>query len=183
MTEVLETTNGHQKGRAVPPLPTYTFDTGITVGIRKLSPFLRDDIEAQLRKDDRRDKTAPTPPLAAGVEGQLESNESDPDYLAARTAYEIALRTRVQEKLLRIAIKRGVEVEIDQAALDAYKADLAADGIVPDEADEKVLYVTRLCIGSDADTQDLYNAIFTRAMPTREAVEAHKATFPGDSSG
>lgn len=182
-TETLETTNGHQQGRAVPPLSTYTFDTGITVGIRKLSPFLRDDIEAQLRKDDRRAGAAPTPPLAPGVEGELEPNESDPDYLAARVSYEAALRPRVQEKLLRIAIKRGVEVDIDQAALSAFRADMTAEGIDLDEADDKLLYVTRLCVGSNEDTQDLYNAIFTRAMPTREAVEAHKATFPRDVPG
>jgi hypothetical protein len=182
-TETLETINGHQKGRAVPPLPTYTFDTGITVGIRKLSPFLRDDIEAQIRKDDRRDGKVPTPPLAAGVEGVPEPNESDPDYLEARIAYEAALRPRIQERLLRIAITRGVAVAIDRDALDAYQADMHAAGIEVDEADEKVLYITRLCIGSNEDTQDLYNAIFTRAMPTREAVEAHKATFPRDVSG
>jgi hypothetical protein len=176
-TDTIETTNGHVKGRAVPPLPTYTFDTGITVGIRKLSPFLRDDIEAHIRASDKREGKAPTPPLAPGVDGVLELNESDPDYLVAVGAYEVAIRPRIQEKLLRIAIKRGVEVEIDYEAVAAYRADMEAEGVkLPDE-DDKYFYVTRLCVGSAQDLSDLYDTIFKRAMPTKEAIEAHKATF------
>lgn len=162
---------------------TYTFDTGITVHIRKLSPFLRDDIEAQLRRDDMSSGNAPSPPLAPGMDGAMEPNEADPDYIEARNAYERELLTRINEKLLRVAIKRGVDVEIDHDALNQWREDMADAGITVDETDEKVLYVTRLCFGSHADAQDLYNAIFTRSVPTREAVEAHKATFPRDVSG
>ena len=47
----VETTNGHLKGRAVPALPQFTFpDSGITVGLRRLSPDTQDRIARELSR-------------------------------------------------------------------------------------------------------------------------------------
>lgn len=179
MTDVLETpTNGHARGRAVPALVQHTFkDTGITVGIRKLSPLLRDDIDMALRNEF----PEPEPPIVETELGK-EANPADEDYLKRRAEWMVAHMERRSERMLRIAIKRGVEVEVDHEAVAQLRTDMAEQGVDLDP-DDAFVYVTRICIGSSDDLQELYDALTKRSMPTREAVEAHKATFPGDVQG
>lgn len=174
-------------GHQVPLLITHTFqDTGRTVQIRKLSPFLKDDVSVGLRKRDRRDGKVPIAPMVPGVEGKLEPNEADPDFLEARLKYEYELISRVNIELMRVAIHRGIELEITDdihAEVDELISQLQSYDLELDETDPKVLYITRICVGSDNDTSELYDALFRRSIPTREAVEAHKATFPDTVEG
>lgn len=174
-------------GHRVPQLMEHTFQgTGITVQIRKLSPFLQDDVKVSIRKRDKADGTFPMPPMVPGVEGKLEPNDSDPDYLDNLIKYNQEAQARVNTELMRVAIRRGIELAVDdeiKALVNELKQQLAVDGIEIDEEDDKIIYVTRICVGSDEDTRELYDALFKRSIPTREAVDAHKATFPGDISG
>ena len=173
-----ESTNGHTNGRAVPALMTHTFaDTGMTVGIRKLSPLLRDDIDIALR----REFPEPAPPVVDTELGP-EVNAADETYLKRRAEWMVAHVERRSERMLRVAIKRGIEVEVDADAVAALRADMAEQGVTLDD-DDKFVYVSRICIGSTEDLQELYDALTRRSMPTRQAVEAHKATFPGDVQG
>jgi hypothetical protein len=174
--------------RSVPPLLVHVFqDTGREVQIRKLSPFIRDDVAASIRKKDKAENNYPMPPMAAGVEGKLEPNDSDPDYNVAKQQYERRLPGRIQEQLLRVSIHRGIEIEFTEEIkndISLFKAQMAANGVeINPEVDDKELYVTRICIGSNDDLQELHDALFKRSLPTREAIEAEKATFPGDVSG
>lgn len=175
--------------RQVPPLLTHTFkDTGWTVQIRKLSPFMKDDIEAGLRAADRREGKAPIAPLVPGVEGKLEPNESDPDYVTELNRYRFELRGRVNEALLRAAVRRGIVLDnLDPATITAelneFRQQLAEDGIELAAEDEKYLFVTRICIGSDEDTREMYDALFKRSTPSREDIEDQKAMFRGNVSG
>ncbi len=175
--------------RQVPPLMDHTFqDTGWTVKIRKLSPFMKDDIEAALRSADRKPGHMPHPPMVAGVEGKPEPNESDPDYINDYNRYRFDLRGRVNEALLRAAIRRGIDLDgTDPATVDAeikrFRDEMAADGLeLPDE-DTKYFFVTRICIGSDEDTREMYDALFKRSTPSREEIEDQKAMFRRDVPG
>jgi hypothetical protein len=175
--------------RQVPPLETHTFkDTGWTVQIRKLSPFLKDDIESGLRSMDRKSEKMPKPPMVPGVEGKLEPNESDPDYMTALGRYNFELRGRVNEALLRAAIRRGIVLDtigedIVAEEIARFKTELEADGIISPDEDPKYFFVTRICIGSDEDTREMYDALFKRSQPSREEIEDQKAMFRGDVPG
>ena len=174
--------------RAVPPLLNHTFqDTGMTVQLRKLSPFLQDDVTTTLRKADRAAGTYPMPPIVAGVEGKLEANDSDPDYQKAAYKYEVELRPRVQEKLMSLAIVRGIVFEFgepEQAMVKELRQQMSDLGIVTEtDVSDRELYITRICCGSKEDIRELYDAMFKRTVPTSAEVDDQKATFPDNSSG
>lgn len=182
MTDIDIQTNGHQKGRAVPPLPEFVFkDTGRVVSLRKISPMLRDDIDMAMR----REFPPPEPPVIEvdyGDRKVKEPNDADPDYDRLLRRWRIEHAERVSEQLLRVAIKRAVECEVDHEAVDQLRRDMAEIGITLDP-DDKYVYVSRICIGTPEDLAELAAAIFRRSMPTPEAVEGHKAMFPGDIPG
>lgn len=170
------------KGRQVPALESFTFtDTGITVQLRKVSPLLRDDVDALLR----RKFPPPQPPLSRGTEGfgeaKMETNPADPDYQAALLKWQIEHYQRVGDTLLELGIKRYVECEVDQEAVKTLRADMAALGVELD-ADDKFVFVSRIAIGTRDDLDEFSNALFKRRQ-LQEAVDAHKATFRGDISG
>lgn len=172
------TENGQVRGRAVPVLHQHTIaDTGIAVNIRKISPMLRDDVEQAVRKKF-------PPPAVPITETELgkEENPADPDHQKALAAWTAEHIGRVGDELLRLAIQRGIEVEIDHGAVAALRDDMAALGVDLDP-DDKYVYVTRICVGSQDDLKELSAAIFARSMPTREAVEGHKATFRDNVQG
>lgn len=166
--------NNGTKGRAVAPLPTFTFqDTGITVQIRKVSPSIGTEI--------RKAFPPPKPPIhKVEIGGQIveEANEADPDY--ERVYQEWGLM--VEAKAARLYIKRGVECEVDKAAVDAVRADMAAEGMTL-EGDDKYIYIRYICIGTEDDYQELLMAITRRSQPTEVAVAEAVETFQPAVSG
>lgn len=172
------------QGRQVPKLDDFTFpDSGITVQLRKVSPLLRDDVDAAVRRQN----PPPDPPMQVvdtgfGDGATPQPNPADPAYRAAVLEWQTAHWGRVAEALLRLAVARYIEVDVDQEAVETLRADMAALGVDLD-ADDKYVYITRICIGSRADERDLSNALFTRQEQLREAVDSHKATFRGDLAG
>lgn len=161
-------------GRAVPELATFTFDTGITVHIRKVSPLLIREVSRAF--------PAPEPPLnrvdyGDGVIKQ-EPNPADPDHITALGIYQIEIEQRVR----RLMIKLGVEVDIDYDVLAVYRAAMAEAGAALD-TDDKVAYVTGVCVGTAEDYQDLVKAITRRSQPTEEAVRDAQESFRGQVSG
>lgn len=177
MTTATET-NGTQRGRAVPALHQHTIaDTGITVGIRKVSPMIKDDLDIVLR----REFPEPRPPVIETELGK-EENAADPDYQKALNRWTIEHMERLSERLLRVAIQRAIEVEVDHEAVDELRHQMRAVGVELDP-DDKYVYVSRICCGTWDDLNELSNAVFRRSMPTVEAVEAHKATFQGGVQG
>lgn len=174
-----------QKGRQVPTLQLFTFpDTGITVQLHKVSPLLRDDIDAMLR----RQFPPPQPPLNVVPSGfgdgatRQEPNEADPDHQQALMRWQIEHINRMGQKLMDLAIRNYVECEVDHEAVAELRAAMQAMGVELDP-DDKYVYVSRICIGTPDDQRDFSNALFTRAAALREAVQAHKATFPDNLPG
>lgn len=169
------------KGRYVPKLAEFTFpDSGITVSLRKVSPSLRTDIDAAIR----RKYPLPDPPMGPGVEGfgdevRAEPNYADPDYRKLVAAWQIEHTKRFAKTMIRLVIDEYVEVdegEMADAVADL-RARMAARGLeLPDEND-KYLFVTRICFATQSDQADFERAVFERVTPSRDEVDSVKATF------
>jgi hypothetical protein len=155
-------------------LAEFTFkDTGITVQIRKVSPMLAADVAAAMPE--------PLPPEQEVDYGEpvgkvMERNYGDPKYVVTLAEH----RHRLYDTLQRAIILRSV-VATDgkwKDDVNEYRQFLLSQtGKEIDEKDDLVVYVTRICVGSQEDLNDLMAAITRRSQPTEEAVAAAKADF------
>jgi hypothetical protein len=152
----------------------FTFkDTGITVKIRKISPMLAADVAASMPD--------PLPPEQTVDYGEprgkvLERNYSDPGYLAQKAENNI----KIFRALQRVMLLRAVIVEGDEwkAEVKEYRDFIEKHTGKPlDEPEDLVVYVLRVCVGSEEDLNDLLTAITKRSQPTPEAVDAAKDSF------
>lgn len=161
-------------GRTPPPLQELTLSSGITVKIRKVSPYTLDLIRQQ--------NPPPKPPMVDNDYGdgkiRREPNPDDPDHLLALGDHQRLLT----DKLTRTMMRLGVSVDVDAAALDAFKADMDELGIAL-AGDDRELYIKHLVLATEEDITALVNAVTRKTMPTEEAVQEHLATFSGDVQG
>lgn len=157
-------------------LTDFTFkDTGITVKIRKVSPMLAADVAASMPE--------PLPPEQEVDYGEprgkvMERNYSDPGYQAAVAAHQ----KKIFSALQRVIILRAVIVEGDdwKEEVKEYRDFIKKmTGVPLDEPDDLVVYVLRVCVGSEDDLTDLLSAITRRSQPTQEAIEQAKRSFRG----
>lgn len=185
MTDVLERTNGHQKGRAVPALPSHIFkDSGITVQFYRIGPMTRQQISLQVQRDTPK----PLPPIVQTEIGP-EENEADPDYEKQLKAWEATCTQEMNLRLLRIAALNTI-CEIDSAAVARVKRNLASaktpwedDPALTDEDNDRICYILHVAIATQEDLEEFGTAILTRSQPTEAAVQAHIDSFPSDASG
>lgn len=180
------------RGRAVPPLPAHTFrDSGITVQLRKLGPNIVDDLQAAVRAEWRRshdpDQIEPQPPMVQAGDLPAAPNRADPEYQRAHRAWELRLITAVYDRLLTFAALWAVECAIDPEAVAAYRRVARLTGVPlpshPDwtEADQdRVLYVTRIAIGTNKDLEEFRQALLRRTGPSEQEVAAAADAFRGD---
>lgn len=159
-------------GRDVPTPPgleTLTLSSGITVGIRKVSPHTREAIGRSIPK--------PKPPMIEQDYGdgktRLEPNEDDPVYLQQQQEWA----ERVTIKARDVFYRFGVVVDIDHEALAALRAGFEEEGIVVDSSDH-LAYIKHLVIGTEEDVERIVAAITNKSQPTEEAVQDHLDTFP-----
>lgn len=160
----------------------FTFSTGITARIGKVSPLLIADIERALRRQWANDEPQPPTESVDMGAGPVDlPNPHDPDYLAAKAEFDQRVDTEVSRRWDEMIIRRAVEIEVDEQALNAVAADYAAvmGEPLPLTGDRKVDYVRRVAIGSWQDIAELRRIVTQRSIPTREAVQAHAATFQG----
>lgn len=154
-------------------METITLSTGVAVLIRKISPFSLDAV--------RRRYPAPAPPMVQVDYGDgkkvNEANESDPDYLAALRDHQALLSDKITYAMFQL----GLDVTVDQASLDVFKADMAALDI-PLDGDDKQIYIRHVAIGTKEDMEMIIRAITRTTIPTEEAVQDHLVTFSGDVS-
>lgn len=177
--------NGRQKGRDVPPEKLYPFTfegTGRTVQIRKISSLIRDEVNRAIRRDPSfpKEPEPPTEEIDYGDRKIAHANRSHPIYLGLMREWRVQFQTEVGERLFNLVVRRAVVCEIDAAAVAQARADMAAVGVALDEYDDQYVYVAFVCVGPQADYQELLDAVFNRAMPSQEAVQAHKDSFRGD---
>lgn len=177
MVEAHET-NGRAKGRAVPPLPAFTFpDSGVTVGLRRFAPDTQDQIARALQREN----PAPQVPTVEGVENadgtfELEPNPADPDYQQAISKYLQWLALETSKKMVDLALRR-MEVEVDQAAVDALRADMAAIGTPIEDDDDRMVYIRHICISSTYDLTTMLAYLQRRSLPTEVAVQEFLDSF------
>ena len=145
-------------------------DSGKTLRVRRVPIFLMREVQKAVKR--------PTPPMVEVVYetgARREANRADPDYLEALDEYQMALG----EKMIRVVVRRGVEVDIDQEAVDQLRADLADLGL-PAEADDKYLYIVHICCETDQDLKALQDAVLRRSQPTEEATAEAIERFPAE---
>jgi hypothetical protein len=146
-------------------------DTGISVKVRKVSPFLVNNL--------RKIYPQPKPPMQEVDYGDgkkvMEANEAHPDYAQTLDEYN----NMFMDKLQRLLIVRGVECKVDQEAVDSLKEFWKTEYGKELEGSDKEIYIIYICAGTKDDLDDLTNAILTRSQPTKEATELAKVSFPG----
>lgn len=168
------------KGRTPPPLPTFTFpDSGITVSVRKLSPFMGEQIGRSLRKEH----PAPKPPINIVMYGDgkpvQEENLADPDYLAAMQQYEQEQAHEAGQRMMNLVIQAAVVLDdVDTAEVARIRAVMAAVGApIDDEMDDREVYIRFVCIGTQDDLEDLMEAATRRSQPTEAAIAENVTAF------
>lgn len=175
-------------GRTAPPekLEDFTFqDTGRTVQIRKVSTLMRNEIYRQVCNAPGFEEPEPPQTEVDYGDGKISiPNPAHPVYQQLRREWQAKVNREVGERLKRIVIRRGVVVEdIDQAAVDQARADLASEQIDTSAYDDRYVYLAFVCIGSESDWVDLLKAVYERSAPQEAAIAAHIASFPGDVRG
>lgn len=157
-------------------LTDFTFkDTGISIKIRKVSPMLAADVAASIPE--------PLPPEQEVDYGEprgkvMERNFSDPAYQADLATH----RQKIFQALQRVIILRAVVVEGEEWKKDVQEYRdfiLQATGKPLDEPEDLIVYVLRVCVGSEDDLTDLLTTITHRSQPTQEAIEQAKRSFRG----
>lgn len=179
-----ERINGHLKGRAAPPekLEEFTFEgTGRTVQIRKLSALARDEIRRQVKRLPGFEE--PQPPMVEvdyGTGKIAQPHRGHPVYQELLADWNVRVTQETGERIAAFAIRRGVVCDIDEQAVATIRQDMALLGAPLDEYDDHYVYVAFVCVGPQADYNELLNAVFNRSIPSPEAVQAHKDSFRGN---
>lgn len=151
----------------------FTFkDSGITIGIRKVSPLLM--IRLRERFPD------PKPPKQEVDYGDgkkvMEENPAHPDYHAALEKHN----QMIEQKARRLLIRRGAVIEWNEerkAELEEVRAYWLKEFEEEIDADDDVAYVSYVCMGSDTDLEEFLEALLRRSQPTEEAVKEATARF------
>ncbi len=155
---------------------TFTFSTGITVRVRRVSPFL----VAELRKAH----PPPEPPLQEVDYGdgqkRQEPNAAHPDYLKALAEYE----NHIRELQTDYIVKHGVDLDGDwQPQIAALREEWRREqGTELSETDDVLAYIQFVCVGANDDYIKLVNAIMGLSQPTEDAIAAEAASFRGEVS-
>lgn len=168
------------KGRTPPPLPTFTFqDSGITVSIRKLSPFMGEQIGRSLKKEH----PAPKPPINEVSYGDgkpvQEENLADPDYLLAMQIYEQEMAHEAGQRMMDLVIEAAVVIDqVDLVEVARIRAVMAAIGApIEDEMSDREVYIRFVCIGTQDDLEELMAAATRRSQPTEAAIAENVTAF------
>lgn len=186
-----------EKGRSVPPLPTFTFSTGVDVQVRKVGLTTQQAIIAALREAwSAAGKGEPQPPVERVNYGtdeepdyKEEPNDADPAYVAALATWSNDFYVEVQRRILTLAALEA-EFTVDRPAVDRLRRHLARVGVtleddpeLDDDENAKVHYFFHIAAAVQEELNAFYTALHRRSEPTEEAVQAHIATFPGDVAG
>lgn len=186
-TQLIEAVNGRVKGREAPPelLYPFTFEgTGRTVQIRKLSALIRDEVRRQVKRSPGFEE--PQPPMVEVDYGDgkvRQPHRAHPVYQELLSDWNARITQEAADRLERLVIQRAVVCEVDEQAVKAMRADMAAVQTPLDDYDDHHVYVAFVCVGPQQDYNELLAAVFNRSLPSREAVQAHIDSFRGPVRG
>jgi hypothetical protein len=157
-------------------LTPFTFrDTGITVMVKKISPMIMTDVNNAM--------PPPEPPMQEVDYGEprgkvMEKNLSDPAYAKILAAHN----QKVFQAIQRVMILRGVVVNGTgwKKEVAEYRAFmLETTGKPVEETNDLIVYIMRICVGTEEDLEDFVQAITRRSQPTDMEVEKAKESFRG----
>lgn len=182
-----EATNGHQKGRAVPPETLYDHifqDTGRAIQIRKLSALARDEVRRQVKRSSGFEE--PQPPIVEVDYGEgkiKQPHRAHPVYQELLKEWNARVTQEAGERIAAFAIRRATVCEVDEAAVAAMRAFMASIDTPLDAYDDLYVYIAFVCVGSQQDYNEFLAAVFNRSIPSQEAIQAHLDSFRGAVRG
>ncbi len=188
--QIIRQVQPKKKGRAAPPLPSFTFPgSGITVQIRRLGPFTLDAINQKVR-EERRPPKPPRTMVNYGTEekpeSKIEENQADPDYKQALADYEVEVQDASGRKIIDTIIEHAVIVEVDDDEVSNMRAFLLDLGMSQEEVDrtsDHSIYIKHVCIKTGEDLTELQRFVIGESMPTEERVQAHEDAFRSEVPG
>lgn len=153
---------------------TYTFRNGVKATIRPVSPFTIQAIEQSVPK--------PQPPmqtveLASGEKAE-EPNPLHPDYGRALNERRQLVMQRQSDAMFRL----GVDVEVDARAVAEFR-EIAKDMGMELDANDKLVYIKHLLIGTAAEMREVIQMISGMTLPSEEKIAAAADAFKSDAVG
>lgn len=187
MVDIEARTNGshHQSaGRDVPELPEFTFpDSKKTVRIRRFTPFVINDIQRALAKEF----PTPEPPMNEVDYGDgkkvTEPNPADPQYINRLRAHESLLGQETTLRFTKLIARRGIECEVEAAAIAEIRADMAELGVTFEGESDQEIYFRYVLVQTDKDMEAVQNAVLSRSQPTEAAIADNVTAFRPNVSG
>jgi hypothetical protein len=174
------------RGRFVPDFPTFTTSAGYTVHVRKLSPDTRELLVAAAQAELRDDEPAiPTQrvPTGPGTEADFPAPD-DPAYKQAKAAWDARVRQLAANKMLALLANYAVVDETDEEAVKELREMYKAQGVaLPEKETDRLVWLWRVVAPTSDDQIGLLAFAIGAAIPTKEAIEAQKATFRRDVPG
>jgi len=149
-------------------------DSGAVIRVKRISPMSLIAIE--------RAYPDPKPPLQEVDYGngskKHERNPLSPEYLTELEEH----RNKKNLLVLKAFVRLGVEVEVDAAAVAAYRADMQALGVELDP-DDMYVYVAHILCQTNDDLNALREAVEGGSLPTEREVSSKLSTFPDNLQG
>lgn len=162
-------------------------DTGVTVELQKVSPFVITDVRALAQQ------SRPKPPTRiveedGPLQGTVEVMQTDPQYIETLRQWE----RKANELVMRMQIRLGVKSVIDPVnwkekveeyrfqrelmieELKAFKADYNPE---PLPEDDLTIFILFVACGSTEDVKEFTEEITRRSYPTGETLEAARDSF------
>jgi hypothetical protein len=165
-------------GRIAPAYPTITLSSGESIQIRRLATGTVNAITVAVVQALTPDK--PQPPVqrveTAPNEWLDVANSSDPDYQTALAAWQDRVKAETSQRLMALIADYAIITPTDDEAVAAYKAALAAVGVTTTETDRQIA-IWSIIAPHTTDHRAILQAVLGISEPSREAVDAHRATF------
>ena len=181
LSDEIRATNGHQRGRAVPALPSITLSSGYSVQLRRQPADVMPKVKVAVERELAESKpTIPTQRMetAPGQFHEVE-NANDPEYLRALAAWDRQVGMRSSEKLLTLMTRMALVFEIDVDLLADLRKTYTDLGIeLPD--DDRAAFLSYVIAPTMEDQARLFDEVYGKALPTEAQVALHRAMFPGD---
>lgn len=147
-------------------------DSGVTLKIDRVPPFLLSDIRAEVLARIPKPKP-PVFDVLLGADGikTKEENKADPDYQIELQQYRIAQGRAFIEALVEVS----TSCEVDTERVKRIRAWAGDNNALPKS--DVVLYVTRVALETAADVEFFKNAVQGLSQPTEKGIEQSLNNF------
>lgn len=168
----------HTNGRTAPELPSYTFENGTTVYIRKISQQTQRDI----RDAVMRELPEPKAPIEIiqQPDGSIvqETNTHSEEYAQQLVDWRQQINQRVGEKLMKLASNFSVVDMPNAEEIEVY-AQMRHMINVPLDVDltDKDIWVWHILCSTAEEMAKFTQFVLSISRPTHEEVTRQKATF------